>query len=79
MHSGGGKQYTAHAQFSISVLQLLQRGVGIVHRQNGDAFETAIAPQISFGEPIVVSTHDGFICVVVADAAPEAGPDVAGE
>ena len=69
MHSGRGKQDAAHAEFGIRMLQLLERRVGIVHRQNGDAFEAAIAPQVSFGEPVVVSPGRSHGVVAVDDAA----------
>ena len=40
-----------------------------MHRQNRDAFETAIALQISFGKPVVVSPGRSARIVPVDDAA----------
>src|SRR5919108_4719642 len=76
MHTRRGKKDPAHAKLCISPPQLFQRRFDIMHRQNANALEAGIPPQVSLGEPVVVgpSGAHGIIAVYdTADALPRGG------
>src|SRR5688500_10608930 len=69
LHAGSREQNSAKAQIGISALQLLKRRFGVMHRQKSNAFEAGVAPQISLGEPVVVSPRRTEGVVPVDDPA----------
>src|SRR4030095_9132585 len=53
VHTRSWKKDPAHAQFGICPPQLFQRRFSIMHRQNADALEARIPPEVSLGERVV--------------------------
>src|SRR5262245_36537186 len=63
--AGRGKKHCAHAQFRICAPQLFQRRFRIVHRQNADALEARVPPQIGLGEPLIVGTSGAYRVITI--------------
>src|SRR4030095_10624122 len=68
VHPRGGKKPPAHAHFVICPAQLFQRRFGIMHRQNADALEAGIPPEVGLGEPVVVGASGPYGIVPVPQA-----------